>query len=67
MRRIVECAVIVCMLCGTARADDAHPNGLVGTAFPTDFPRIIDSSLGVPVIGFGSSRGEVERVPVIFL
>ena len=42
-------------------------DGLVGTTFPADFPRIVDASLGVPVIGFGSREGDVERVPVIFL
>jgi pimeloyl-ACP methyl ester carboxylesterase len=67
MRRITESMLIVCMLCGAARADGAHPNGLVGNAFPADFPRIVDASLGVPVIGFGGSEGDVERVPVIFL
>jgi pimeloyl-ACP methyl ester carboxylesterase len=54
-------------LAGAARAADAHPNGVVGTSFPADFPTIIDASLGVPVIGFGSSQGRVQRVPVIFL
>src|SRR5438445_699380 len=57
----------LCALGGAARAADPHPNGLVGTTFPADFPRIIDASLGVPVIGFGGSQGRVERVPVIFL
>ena len=28
--------------------------GTVGTALPPDFPVIIDVSLGVPVIGFGT-------------
>ncbi|HZR10508.1 MAG TPA: hypothetical protein VFA79_18120 [Myxococcales bacterium] len=49
------------------RAAGLHPNGVVGTTFPADFPRIIDASLQVPVIGFGSAEGRVERVPVIFL
>jgi pimeloyl-ACP methyl ester carboxylesterase len=38
----------------------------VGTTLPTDFPRIEDASLGVPVIGFGAP-GSVTRTPVIFL
>lgn len=50
-----------------ARAADPHPNGRVGTTFPADFPRIIDRSLGVPVIGFGGDQGGVKHVPVIFL
>ena len=59
-------AALVCI--GTAgRAAGTHPNGLVGTTFPADFPRPIDSSLGIPVIGFGGSTGGVEHVPVIFL
>src|SRR5437868_6563990 len=58
---------ILCGLAGRATAADPHPNGLVGTSFPADFPRIVDASLGVPVIGFGGSQGGVERVPVIFL
>src|SRR6267154_6679411 len=57
----------LCALGGDARAADPHLNGLVGTTFPADFPRIIDASLGVPVIGFGGSQGRVEHVPVIFL
>jgi len=40
--------------------------GTVGTALPSDFPVIIDASLGVPVIGFGAA-GPVQRTPVIFL
>ena len=58
---------ILCGLAGRATAADPHPNGLVGTSFPADFPRIVDASLGVPVIGFGGSQGGVEHVPVIFL
>src|SRR5947209_2763286 len=50
-----------------AAAADPHPNGLLGTTFPADFPRIVDSTLGVQVIGFGGADGRVERVPVIFL
>ena len=55
----------LCFVGGAGRAVVAHPNGVVGTTFPADFPRIIDASLGVPVIGFGGSDGRVERVPVI--
>jgi hypothetical protein len=39
----------------------------VGTSFPDDFPVIVDTSLGVPVIGFGSNEGVVAHTPVIFL
>ena len=59
-------AALVCT--GTAgRAAGTHPNGLVGTTFPADFPSPIDASLGIPVIGFGGRAGGVEHVPVIFL
>src|SRR5207302_3481834 len=57
---------ILCVAAG-AGAADPHPNGLVGTSFPADFPRIVDASLGVPVIGFGGSQGRVKHVPVLFL
>ena len=56
----------ICIVAGSAIASDLHPNGILGTTFPADFPVIVDSSLGVPVIGFGG-KGRVERVPVIFL
>ena len=39
----------------------------VPTTFPADFPVITDASLGVPVLGFGSALGPVERPPVILL
>jgi len=58
---------ICCALAGAVRAAGPNPNGLLGTTFPADFPVVEDASLGVPVIGFGSSEGRVERVPVIFL
>lgn len=45
----------------------ARAAGTVGTELPPDFPEIIDHSLGVPVLGFGSNEGPVERVPVVFL
>lgn len=60
-------AILFLCFAGAARATGPHPNGLVGTTFPDDFPRIRDASLGVPVIGFGGSQGRVEHVPVIFL
>jgi pimeloyl-ACP methyl ester carboxylesterase len=44
----------------------AHADGRVGTSFPADFPVILDTSLGQPVLGFGAS-GPVRRTPVIFL
>jgi pimeloyl-ACP methyl ester carboxylesterase len=71
LRRNIEAALVLCaaiVAAGAARAQGAtHPNGLVGTTFPADFPRILDASLGVPVLGFGGSEGRVEHVPVIFL
>ena len=44
----------------------AHAAGTVGNSLPADFPVIIDTSLGKPVIGFGAA-GAVKRTPVIFL
>jgi pimeloyl-ACP methyl ester carboxylesterase len=44
----------------------AHAAGTVGSTLPADFPVIIDTSLGKPVIGFGAA-GAVKRTPVIFL
>ena len=44
----------------------AHAAGTVGTTLPPDFPVIIDTSLGKPVIGFGAA-GPVSRTPVILL
>ena len=44
----------------------ASAAGTVGNALPADFPVIIDTSLGKPVIGFGAA-GPVKRTPVIFL
>ena len=44
----------------------AIAGGIVGTTLPSDFPIIIDASLGVPVLGFGAA-GPVQRTPVIFL
>jgi len=60
-------ATCILSVAAGAGAADPHPNGLVGTSFPADFPRIVDASLGVPVIGFGGSQGRVDHVPVIFL
>jgi pimeloyl-ACP methyl ester carboxylesterase len=67
MRMNILAALAVCVAPAGARAQQQHPNGLVGTTFPARFPQILDASLGVPVIGFGGSKGHVEHVPVIFL
>jgi pimeloyl-ACP methyl ester carboxylesterase len=45
----------------------ARAEGTIGTTFPSGFPVIIDHSLGVPVIGFGSDAGQMTHTPVIFL
>ena len=59
--------VAVVMLLGMAfLTEPARAAEQVGTAFPPDFPAILDASLGVPVIGFGAA-GKVKRTPVIFL
>jgi pimeloyl-ACP methyl ester carboxylesterase len=51
---------------GAALALAAHAAGTVGNTLPADFPVIVDTSLGKPVIGFGAA-GAVTRTPVIFL
>ena len=60
------------VLCAAAAINGSVPpvaaqTSSVGTSFPADFPEIVDHSLGVPVIGFGSGEGEVTRTPVVFL
>ena len=39
----------------------------IGTTFPEGFVVPVDTSLQVPVLGFGSAEGAVRRTPVIFL
>ena len=52
--------------CGAAFSLAVQAAGIVGTTLLADFPVIIDTSLGKPVIGFGAA-GKVSRTPVIFL
>jgi len=63
VKQLVVALVVVGVL---ASAGAASAAGTVGTSFPAGFPRIVDASLGVPVIGFGAA-GELERTPVVFL
>ncbi|HRH87416.1 MAG TPA: alpha/beta fold hydrolase [Rubrivivax sp.] len=51
---------------GAALGLAAQAADTVGSTLPANFPVIIDTSLGKPVIGFGAA-GEVKRTPVIFL
>ena len=51
---------------GAALSLAAQAAGTVGNTLPADFPVIVDTSLGKPVIGFGAA-GPVKRTPVIFL
>ena len=44
----------------------SHAGGTVGNTLPADFPVIEDTSLHMPIIGFGAT-GPVHRVPVIFI
>ena len=48
-------------------ASAASPNLQIGTTFPDNFPVIENFYLGKPIIGFGSSVGRVDRIPVIFI
>ena len=60
---LLLCSTLVPVPVAQAEIDRS---GTVGTTFPKGFPKIIDRSLGVPVLGFGST-GRVTRTPVIFL
>ena len=51
---------------GAALSLAVHAAGTVGNTLPADFPVIVDTSLGKPVIGFGAA-GPAKRTPVIFL
>jgi pimeloyl-ACP methyl ester carboxylesterase len=57
-------ALLVLSLALPAGAQRPAPQ--VGTSLPPDFPVIENYYLGKPVLGFGA-RGNVSRVPVIFL
>ena len=66
-RRPAVVALVAACLGACVGAFPAHAAETIGKTFPADFPVIEDASLGVPVIGFGSSVGDVRRTPVIFL
>ena len=66
----IAAIIAILLQCGAAGlADAGSPNdsGQIGTNFPDHFPVIRNFYLGTPTIGFGSSVGRVEHVPVIFL
>ena len=44
----------------------ARASGTIGTTLPADFPVILDSSLGTPLLGFGAP-GPIHKHPVIFV
>ncbi len=44
----------------------AQAAGTVGNTLPEDFPKIEDTSLGKPLIGFGAA-GAAKRTPVVFI
>jgi hypothetical protein len=60
IRRLAAAAGAVALACS------AHAAGTVGTTLPTDFPVIVDASLGVPLLGFGAA-GPVGHTPIIFV
>jgi pimeloyl-ACP methyl ester carboxylesterase len=62
-RAVAAVAVAVLTLAGPASAKSKQ----LGTTFPSDFPVLLDASLGVPLIGFGSDEGPVAHTPVVFL
>jgi pimeloyl-ACP methyl ester carboxylesterase len=66
MRLVWTVIVLVACVASGAWSTSAASPATVGTSFPPGFPVIEDTSLGVPVIGFGAA-GPVHRTPVIFL
>jgi pimeloyl-ACP methyl ester carboxylesterase len=65
---LLRAAVVVAVAVGMTTAAPAQAKEReLGTSFPADFPVILDTSLGTPLIGFGSSEGPVAHTPVIFL
>jgi pimeloyl-ACP methyl ester carboxylesterase len=58
--------MLLCLILFVFPASGASAAVVVGTTFPPGFPTIMDSSLRVPVIGFGGA-GPITRTPVIFL
>lgn len=64
MKQRILRALLATMVAALSLA--AHAGGTVSDTLPADFPVIIDTSLGKPVIGFGAA-GPVKRTPVILL
>jgi pimeloyl-ACP methyl ester carboxylesterase len=70
MNRTATALVVAALAVGGLAAAAAPAQGKskqLGTAFPADFPVLLDASLGTPLIGFGSGEGPVAHTPVIFL
>jgi pimeloyl-ACP methyl ester carboxylesterase len=63
---VLALTLVAAVVAGPSAARLDRATATVGTSFPSDFPVIVDHSLGVPVIGFGAA-GPVTRTPVIFL
>jgi len=59
---IRQAAALAALVAATA----AQAEGTVGNTLPPGFPSIEDTSLGVPLLGFGAT-GTVTRTPVIFI
>ncbi|HUQ40415.1 MAG TPA: alpha/beta fold hydrolase [Acidimicrobiales bacterium] len=66
-RHIRVVALVGAVLTTALLAPAVRAAPAVGTTFPAGFPVILDHSLKVPVIGFGSDQGPVRRTPVILL
>ena len=65
MKALPALAALVAAL--VAAAPSAAKDRDIGTSFPAGFPAIVDTSLGTPVLGFGSADGPVAHTPVVFL
>jgi hypothetical protein len=68
MKRLAALAtqLLVALVSGFLIAPDAWADSTAGTSLPADFPVILDTSIGTPLLGFGAG-GHTARTPVIFV
>jgi pimeloyl-ACP methyl ester carboxylesterase len=59
-------AGLAAIVISTLATGIAQASGTVGTTLPSDFPVILDASLGTPLLGFGAA-GRVRHTPVVFV
>jgi pimeloyl-ACP methyl ester carboxylesterase len=66
MKPLIRLASRLLLAASACLAPLAHAAGTVGTSLPADFPVILDTSLGTPLLGFGAA-GPVTNTPVVFV